>query len=168
MLRRVFAILPTLGIFEILGLLVLGVVLFGRDLPQVGRSLGRTIAQLRRGLQEFKDQMDRDESLREVRDAVRDTRRELDDVTRVPRAIADPRRALRGLADEAMAPLPGEEGRAAREEPVTRAAQDLVREGVREGGSADADEVPADPVDPVDPATGEGAVEQPEPRERGS
>src|SRR5262245_38974920 len=82
--RRVIAFLPTLGFQEMVVLLVLGILLFGRNLPDVGRQLGRTMSQLKRGMQEFKDQMNRDESVRELRDTVRDTRNE------IPRAGAGP------------------------------------------------------------------------------
>lgn len=48
------AFLPTLGFQEMVVLLVLGILLFGRNLPDVGRQLGRTMAQLRRGMQDFR------------------------------------------------------------------------------------------------------------------
>ena len=61
------AFLPSLGWPEMFLLIVIGLLLYGRNLPQAGRSFGRFVGQLRRGFQQFKDQMDRDESLREVR-----------------------------------------------------------------------------------------------------
>jgi sec-independent protein translocase protein TatA len=39
-----------LGTQEILVLLVLGVLLFGRKLPEVGRSLGKSIVEFKKGL----------------------------------------------------------------------------------------------------------------------
>lgn len=81
-------------------LLVLGILLFGRNLPDVGRQLGRTVANLRRGMQEFKDQMNRDESIREMRDTMRETRDELRRVGTVPRALANPGAALRDMAND--------------------------------------------------------------------
>jgi Sec-independent protein translocase protein TatA len=98
----VFAFLPSLGWQEMFLLLVLGLLLYGRNLPDAGKKLGRFVAQLKRGFQDFKDQMDRDESLREVRKTIQDTTREVRNVTAVPRAIADPTRALRDLTNEAM------------------------------------------------------------------
>jgi len=38
-----------LGTQEIMLLLVLGVLLFGRNLPQLGRSLGKTVTEFKRG-----------------------------------------------------------------------------------------------------------------------
>lgn len=112
-LRPVFAFLPSLGWQEMFLLVVIGLLLFGRDLPTAGRKLGKVVAQLKRTFQDFKDQMDRDESLREVRKSIDEAKREVENVTAMPRAIADPGRALRNLTHEAMAsPLPPEEGSA--------------------------------------------------------
>lgn len=102
MLRPVFAFLPSLGFYEMLMLLVIGLLLYGRNLPQAGRTMGRFVAQMKRGFQDFKDQMDRDESLREVRKTIQDTTREMRNLTAVPRAIADPTSAVRDFANDAM------------------------------------------------------------------
>ncbi|MFY9342876.1 MAG: twin-arginine translocase TatA/TatE family subunit [Planctomycetota bacterium] len=102
-----FAFLPTLGLPEMILLLVIGLLLYGRNLPQAGRTMGRFVAQMKRGFQDFKDQMDRDESLREVRKTIQDTTREMRNLTNVPRAIANPGQALRELAHDTMtAPAP--------------------------------------------------------------
>lgn len=102
MIGAVFAILPTLGFQEMLVIIVLGVLLFGRNLPDVGRKVGRTVAQLRRGMQEFKDQMNRDDSVRELKDSFRETRDELRGATTVPRALANPGKAVRDAARKAI------------------------------------------------------------------
>ena len=44
-----------LGGAEMLALLILGVLLFGKDLPSVGRSLGRGIMEIKKGLQGVQD-----------------------------------------------------------------------------------------------------------------
>jgi Sec-independent protein translocase protein TatA len=100
----VIAFLPSIGYQEMFLILVIGLLLYGRNLPEAGRSLGRVAAQLRRGWHEFKDQMDRDGDLREVKKSLQGTAEELRRVAQVPRAIADPKRAIRDLASEAMAP----------------------------------------------------------------
>ncbi len=93
---------------EMFVLLVIGVLLFGRDLPQVGRTLGKTMAQLRRGFQDFKDQMDRDETFRDVKKTADDVRQ----AARLPAAVANPGRMLRDLTNEALySPAPGEAAR---------------------------------------------------------
>lgn len=50
--------------FDPLHLLIIGVVallLFGKRLPEVGRSLGRGISEFRKGLREVTDEVQRDE-----------------------------------------------------------------------------------------------------------
>jgi Sec-independent protein translocase protein TatA len=98
-------------------LLIIGLLLYGRNLPQAGRTMGRFVSQLKRGFQDFKDQMDRDESLREVRKTIQDTTREMRNLTNVPRAVIDPANALRELTHEAMHAPVSDGARA--EQPVT-------------------------------------------------
>jgi sec-independent protein translocase protein TatA len=99
------AFLFNIGGEEMFVLMIIGVVLFGRNLPEVGRTLGKTVAQLRRGFQDFKDQMDRDDTLRDVRKTMSDVKRAVD----VPRAIVDPGRMLQNLTNEALYSPPPEE-----------------------------------------------------------
>ena len=42
---------------QIVVLLIVGVVLFGRRLPEVGRSIGSTIARVRRALEGIQDEL---------------------------------------------------------------------------------------------------------------
>jgi sec-independent protein translocase protein TatA len=48
-----------LGTQEILLLLVLGVLLFGRNLPQLGRSVGKTFVEFKKGMHGLEDEMER-------------------------------------------------------------------------------------------------------------
>jgi sec-independent protein translocase protein TatA len=57
-----YATIPTtlfgflgLGTQEIMLLLVLGVLLFGRNLPSLGRSLGKTVTEFKRGVKGLED-----------------------------------------------------------------------------------------------------------------
>lgn len=52
-----FAILPGIGLQEMVILLVLGVLLFGRKLPDIGRSLGRTIVEFKKGFNGLEDEI---------------------------------------------------------------------------------------------------------------
>ena len=114
MLRRVFAILPSLGWQEMFLLMVVGLLMYGRNLPEAGRTFGQFVAKLKRSYQDFKDQIDRDESIREVRKTLADTTREMRNVTALPRAVADPTSALRDLTNAAMSqPLPEQSATAA-------------------------------------------------------
>ena len=45
-----------LGTQEIMLLLVLGVLLFGRNLPSLGRSLGKTVTEFKRGVKGLEDE----------------------------------------------------------------------------------------------------------------
>jgi sec-independent protein translocase protein TatA len=46
-----------LGGPEILLLLVLGVLLFGRKLPELGRSIGKTVVEVKKGLRGIEDEV---------------------------------------------------------------------------------------------------------------
>ncbi len=47
-----------LGPMEILILVVLGVLLFGKKLPDIGRSLGKTVTEFRKGVKGMEDDVD--------------------------------------------------------------------------------------------------------------
>lgn len=46
-----------LGFQEIILLLLLGVLLFGRKLPDIGRSLGKTVTEFKRGVSGMEDEI---------------------------------------------------------------------------------------------------------------
>jgi len=54
---NLFAILG-LGATEILIILVLGVLLFGRKLPEMGKYFGKTIVEFKKGMKGLEDNMD--------------------------------------------------------------------------------------------------------------
>lgn len=81
--------------------MVIGLLLYGRNLPEAGRTLGRVAAQFRRGLHDFKMQMDREGDLQEVKRTFQGTAAELKRVAEVPRAQLDPHRLLSDPAIEA-------------------------------------------------------------------
>jgi Sec-independent protein translocase protein TatA len=99
---------------EFIILLILGILLFGRRLPEVGFQVGRYVADLRRGLDSFKRELANDESIRQAKAGLRDLdpRRALD----APRKLADPRRLLDDLNDASLSspidpgPGPGDRG----------------------------------------------------------
>jgi sec-independent protein translocase protein TatA len=47
-----------LGTQEIMLLLVLGILLFGRNLPQLGRSVGKTFVEFKKGMKGLEDEME--------------------------------------------------------------------------------------------------------------
>lgn len=52
------ALIGPIGTWEMLLLLGLGLLIFGRRLPEVGRGLGRSIVEFRRGLQGIEKEVD--------------------------------------------------------------------------------------------------------------
>ena len=96
------ALFSSIGWQEMFLLFFIGLLLYGRNLPDAGRSLGRVVAQLKRSFQDFKDQIDRDGEIRNVKQAISDTPREVKNVAKVPRALGNPGGALRDLTHEAM------------------------------------------------------------------
>ncbi len=146
-----FAFLPSLGWPEMVLLLVIGLLLYGRNLPQAGRTMGRFVAQMKRGFQDFKDQMDRDESLREVKKTIQDTTREMRNLTAVPRAIADPTRAVRDLAHDAMAQTMNDSDVADEPPPAPASASDQAAPTSDSSSTPDTTLVPTDTDKPAGP-----------------
>jgi len=86
------------GYQEMLIILVIGLLIFGRRLPEVGRAMGKTLMQLRRGVQDFKEELRRDEDLQDARSTIREIKQAVD----VPRTMANPKRMLSKVAEDVM------------------------------------------------------------------
>lgn len=56
------ALLPNIGHQELLIILVIALLLFGRRLPEVGRSLGRGIVEFKKGIKGIEDDIDHESS----------------------------------------------------------------------------------------------------------
>ena len=97
------ALLP--GQSEWIVILIVGLLLFGRRLPEVGRAVGRTLTDFRRGLNDFKRELDSDDSIREARSGLS----ELKQVVDAPRIATDPRRLLTKLAETPEPPVKTDE-----------------------------------------------------------
>lgn len=54
--------IPNMGGYEWLVLLIIGLLLFGRRLPEVGRSLGKGIVEFKRGLKGIEDEIEEESS----------------------------------------------------------------------------------------------------------
>jgi Tat protein translocase TatB subunit len=92
----------SIGGSELLFILVLALLLFGpRRIPEIGRTIGKTLTQLRRATQEFRSGIEREvevEKLREAGDAMRSIRSEVGSVTKD--ALGSIRREVDGAARE--------------------------------------------------------------------
>ena len=88
---------------EMIVILIVGIMLFGRRLPEVGRAVAKTVVQLRQGLNKIKEEMDLDEEVAELRHSVREVRDTITNSVEAPRrAIKDPGRALMDLTNESL------------------------------------------------------------------
>lgn len=57
-MTSLFALLPSVGPQEMIVLLILGVLLFGRRLPEIGRSVGKGIVEFKKGLKGVEDEFE--------------------------------------------------------------------------------------------------------------
>jgi sec-independent protein translocase protein TatA len=53
-----FGLLPNIGAPELIVLLIIGVLLFGRKLPDVGRYLGKGIVEFKKGIKGIEDDVE--------------------------------------------------------------------------------------------------------------
>jgi TatA/E family protein of Tat protein translocase len=102
----------SIGGIELLVILLLGLLVFGpRKLPELGRALGRSLAEFRRATQELKESIEREVDLKEA-----DIRRDLDEI--------DPRRALASALDPSPPPPSSPSSPPPSSPPPAPAAQD--------------------------------------------
>lgn len=87
---------------EMIVVLVVGIMLFGRRLPQVGQKVARTIVKLRQGFQKLQAEMDLENELRDVKTSFRETRDDLTRVADATRELRDPGQMLQDLTDETL------------------------------------------------------------------
>jgi sec-independent protein translocase protein TatA len=55
-----YGLLPNLGPQELMLLLLLGILLFGRKLPEIGRSVGKSIVEFKKGMRGMEDEINSD------------------------------------------------------------------------------------------------------------
>jgi len=63
-----FAFLGSIGPTELIVILTLGILLFGRKLPDIGRSLGKTMVEFKKGMKGIEDEVS--ESPQQARAAI--------------------------------------------------------------------------------------------------
>jgi len=72
-----------MGMPEILLILAIALIVLGpKKLPEVAKSLGRGIAEFKKATQEFKDNLEVDNDLKEAKSAVQGLKKDLEDTVR--------------------------------------------------------------------------------------
>lgn len=72
-----------MGMPEIILILAIALIVLGpKKLPEIAKSLGRGIAEFKKATQEFKENIDVDNDLREARDTLREVKDDLEDTVR--------------------------------------------------------------------------------------
>ena len=123
------ALFSSIGWQEMALLFFLGLLLYGRNLPEAGRKFGRVVAQLRRSFHDFKDQIDRDGEVRNVKQVISNTAREVKNVAKARDAITSPVNALRELTHDAMStPIHSSDSDDASERVIDDGDDDMVIE----------------------------------------
>jgi TatA/E family protein of Tat protein translocase len=72
-----------MGMPEIVLILAVALIVLGpKKLPEIAKSLGRGIAEFKKATQEFKENIDVDNDLREAKDTLRDVKEDIEDTVR--------------------------------------------------------------------------------------
>jgi sec-independent protein translocase protein TatB len=72
-----------MGMPEIILILAIALIVLGpKKLPEIAKSLGRGIAEFKRATQEFKENLQVDNDLKEARDTIREVKEDLEDTVR--------------------------------------------------------------------------------------
>ena len=72
-----------MGMPEIILILAIALIVLGpKKLPEIAKSLGRGIAEFKKATQEFKENLQADNDLKEARDTIREVKEDLEDTVR--------------------------------------------------------------------------------------
>ena len=72
-----------MGMPEIILILAIALIVLGpKKLPELAKSLGRGIAEFRKATQEFKENLEVDNDLKEARDTIREVKEDLEETVR--------------------------------------------------------------------------------------
>ena len=61
------------GPMELLVILVVSVLLFGRRLPEIARGMGKSITEFKKGLSEAKNEIDKDADIKDIKKEIQST-----------------------------------------------------------------------------------------------
>ena len=88
--------------WEMVVVLIVGIMLFGRRLPEVGRTVGKAMVKMRQGFNKLRSEIDLESDVRELKETLRDTRDGLTHAVDAPRMLTDPSGVFQDLTDEAL------------------------------------------------------------------
>jgi sec-independent protein translocase protein TatB len=72
-----------IGMPEVILILAIALIILGpKKLPEIAKSLGRGIAEFKKATQEFKENLDVDNDLREARDTIQEVKEDLEETVR--------------------------------------------------------------------------------------
>jgi TatA/E family protein of Tat protein translocase len=97
------AFIGPIGPLEFALIAAVGLLLFGKRLPEVGRQVGKSIVEFKRGLQQLKREVTDDPTLREARGALNDLRQQVQAPQEMLRTMRDPVRMLENLTQPDLA-----------------------------------------------------------------
>ena len=118
-----------MGMPEILLILAIALIVLGpKKLPEVAKSLGRGIAEFKKATQEFKENLEVDNDLKEAQNAVRGIKRDLEDTVRESVTPTPPRPpVVEAVSDDELE-------HAVEEEPAGGAAETVKEKPAQETG----------------------------------
>lgn len=70
-MTQILAWMP--GPMELMVILVVAILLFGRRLPEIARGMGKSITEFKKGLSEAKSEIDKDEDIKDIKKEIQST-----------------------------------------------------------------------------------------------
>ena len=133
-----------LGMQEMLIILVVALIVFGpRKLPQIGKTLGKSIAEFRRTSTELRSTLEREVQMEEFREARSEVSELKKDVTDLGRGLDPDRGSGPADAKPQAAESPPAEDSPADPPPAAAGADEPAEDAVAPGGDATGDGEPA-------------------------
>ena len=118
------------GSSEMIVILIVGIMLFGRRLPEVGRTVGQAMVKMRQGLNKLRSEIDLESDVRDLKDTLRDTRDGLTHAVDAPRMLTDPSGVFQDLTDEALS-SPGPP-----EQTIDTVPESIFEQELKKGGNS--------------------------------